>query len=90
MILFLPNVKYFRNKIRTQFNSTSLVLEQNNYATKIVIVYIVFDLDTWPKNPLKNFALKNSLLDSTNIVKDNDKEKYVCTGYGIAFDGKGS
>ena len=26
----------------------------------------------------------------TNIVKDNIKKKYVNSGYGIAFDGKGS
>ena len=26
----------------------------------------------------------------TNIVKDNIKKKYVYSGYGIAFDGKGS
>ena len=24
----------------------------------------------------------------TSIVKNNDKEKYVFSGYGIAFDGK--
>ena len=26
---------------------------------------------------------------ATNIVKNSDKEKYVYSGYGIAFDGKG-
>ena len=41
----LPNVKYFRNKIEIQFNSTPLVIEQNNYATKTVNVYIVYNLD---------------------------------------------
>ena len=30
------------------------------------------------------------MFGSTNIVKDNDKEKYVNSRYGIAFDGKGS
>ena len=30
------------------------------------------------------------MFGSTNIVKHNDKEKYVYTGYGIPFDGKGS
>ena len=41
----LPNVKYFRNKIEIQFNSTPLVIEQNNYTTKTVSVYIVYNLD---------------------------------------------
>ena len=29
------------------------------------------------------------MFGSTNIVKDNDKEKYVYSGYGIEFDRKG-
>ena len=33
---FLPNIKYFRNKIGIQFHRTPLVIEQNNKATKIV------------------------------------------------------
>ena len=28
------------------------------------------------------------MFGATNIGKDNDKSKYVCSGYGIAFDGK--
>ena len=53
-------------------------------------IYIVYDLDTWPKISLRNFTLKNCLFGATNVVKDNDKEKYVYSGYGIVFDGKGS
>ena len=30
---FLPNLKYFVNKIGIQFNNTSLGIEQNIYAT---------------------------------------------------------
>ena len=30
------------------------------------------------------------MFGATKIVKDNGKEKYVHSGYGIAFDGKGS
>ena len=72
---FLPNVKYFKNKIGIQFNSTSLVIEQNNYATKIVNVYIIYDLDNWPKKARRNFTSKNCLFGLTNIIKDIDKEK---------------
>ena len=79
---FLPDVKYFSNKIGIQFNNIPLNIEQNNYTTRIVNVYIVCDLDNWPKNPLRNFTLKNCFFGSTNIVKDNDKEKYVYSGYG--------
>ena len=30
---------------------------------------------------------KNCLFGVTNIVKNTDKVKWVCNGYGIAFDG---
>ena len=56
---------------------------------KIVNVYIVYDLDDWPKNYLRNFTLKNCLFGVNNIVKSNNKEKYAYSGQGIAFDGKG-
>ena len=42
-------VKWFWCKIAIQFNSTSLVVEQSDYATKIPNAYIVFDLDDWSK-----------------------------------------
>ena len=32
----LPNLKYFNKKIGTQFDKSPLVVEQNNYKTKIV------------------------------------------------------
>ena len=35
-------------------------------------------------------VVKNCLFGVTNIVKNNDKEKYVYSGSGIAFDGKSS
>ena len=71
-----------------KFDKIPLAVEKNNYLTNIVNVYFVFDLDAWPKVPLRNFTLKNCFFGATNIVKNIDKEKYVCSGYGIAFDGK--
>ena len=59
--------------------NTVLVVEENSYASKIVSTYIVFDLDTWSKNPLNNFLLKNS-----------DKEKWGCSGCEIKLDSTGS
>ena len=51
--------------------------------TKIVNVYIIYDLAAWPKNPTNNFKFKNCLFGATNIVKNSDKEKYVYSGYGL-------
>ena len=41
MVFLLPNVKNFEYKIGIQFNNTLLVIEQNNYASRIVSFYIV-------------------------------------------------
>ena len=42
------------------------------------------------KNPLDNFTSKKCLFGATFIVKNSDKAKSAYSGYGIAFDGKGS
>ena len=62
-----------------------LAVEQNHFLNKIINVYNVYDLDAWQKNPTNNFKFKNCLFGATNIVKKSDKEKYVYSGYGIAF-----
>ena len=57
---------------------------------KIVNVYIVYDLDAWPRNPTNNFKYRNCLFGATNTVKNNGKEKYVYSGYRITFHSAGS
>ena len=37
----------------------------------------------------QKFYIKNCLFTATNIIKNSDKEKYVYSGYGIAFHGTG-
>ena len=51
-----------------EFNNTPVVVEQKNYTTKIVNVYIVYDLDNWPNVPLRNFTIKNCLFGATTIM----------------------
>ena len=57
--------------------------------SKIVNVHIAYDLDAWPINPTINFKFENSLFGATSIVKNSNKEKYVCKGYVINFDSAG-
>ena len=52
-----------------EFNSITPVKEKNNFSTKTVNFYLVYDLDCWPRNPPNNFILKNYLFAVTNIVK---------------------
>ena len=75
-----------------KFDKDPSAAEQNNYLTKIVNIYVVYDLNAWPKDPTNNFKLKNPLFGATNIVKHNDKENiwYVYSGCRITFDSVGS
>ena len=52
--------------MKLKFNKDPLAVEKNNYATKIVNAYIVYDLDNWPYNRLKNISLKSCLFGATN------------------------
>ena len=52
--------------MKLKFNKDPLAVEQNNYATKIVNAYIVYDLDNWPSSRLKNISLKSCLFGATN------------------------
>ena len=73
-----------------KFHIDPLAEEKNNYTTKIVNAYIVSDLDSWLRNPTNNFKLRNCLFGTTSIVRNIDKEKWVYSGYGIAFHEVGS
>ena len=70
-----------------KFDKVPLSVQQNNYVS--TIVYIVYDLDAWPKNPTNNFKFKNCLFGATSVVKNSDKEKYMYSGYRITFDSAG-
>ena len=69
-----------------KFDKDPQAVEQNNYLTKIVNVYIVYDLAAWKRNVTNNFKFKNSLFGATKVVKNNDKEKHVYSGCGITFN----
>ena len=86
---FLNSIKLSSCRTGIKADKEPLAVEQNTYLTKIVNIYIVYDLDPWPKVPLRNFTLKNYLLGAASVVKISDKERYVQSGYGIAFDGNG-
>ena len=83
---FLNSIKLHEYRIGIKFDKDPLAVEQKIYLTKIVNVYIVYDLDAWPRNPTNNFKFKNCLFGATTIVKNNDKKKYVYNRYGITFD----
>ena len=86
---FLHSIIFSCDKVRIKFEKDFLAVLQTNYATKIVNVYIVYELNTWPQNSLNNFTLKDCLFGATDIVKYSDKNKWIYSGYGIVFDESG-
>ena len=87
---FLHSMKLSGYKMVIKTDKFSLAVAQNNYAIKLVNVYVVYDLDAWLRNPTNNFKLKNCLFGTMNIAKNSDKEKYVCSGSGITFTSSSS
>ena len=71
-----------------KFGKNPLAVEQNSYLNKNVNVCIVYDLDAWPKTPLRNLAIKNCLFGATGVIKNSNNKKYVYIGYETAFDRK--
>ena len=74
----MHNIKLSKYRIGIKFDKDPLAIEQNNYLTKIVNVYIVYDLNACPKNATNNFKFKKCLFGATNVVKNSDKEKKKC------------
>ena len=80
MLLLLHSIKLYEYRIGIKFDKDPLAVEQNNYLSKIIHVYIFYDLDAWQINPTNNLKFKNCLFWGNNIVKNRDEEKYVYGG----------
>ena len=73
----LYRMKLFGYRMRRKFYEDPLAVEQSSYLTKIVNVFIVYELNAWSRSPTSNFAFTNCLSGATNVVKNSDKEKCV-------------
>ena len=82
---FLNSIKLSGYRIGIKFDKERLVSEQNNYLSKIVNVWIAYDLDAWARNPTNNFKFENCTFGDTIIVKSSDKEKYLYSWCWIIF-----
>ena len=60
------------------------------YTNFILNLYIVYELNTWPRNPANNFTLKNCLFGTVKLVRNTTKSRFTCNVRVIAFDGEGS
>ena len=61
------------------------------YTNLIFNLYIVYELNSWPRNPTNNFPLKNCLFGTVKLERKGIKNKFTYNnGQGIAFDGERS
>ena len=72
---FFHSIKCFGHLIGIKLIYGSFSCRTKKYAAKIINAYIVYELDTWPKNPLENFTLKNFQFGATSILKSSNKSK---------------
>ena len=66
---FLHSIKLSEYKMGITFDKDPLAVEQNKSVSTIVNVYIVYDLDAWPRNPTNNFKFKTCSFGATSVVK---------------------
>ena len=59
-------------KVGIQFDQDPFAVEQNNYLTKIVNVYIVYDFYIRPRNPTINLKFMNCLDGAISVVTNSD------------------
>ena len=74
----------FNNSVLVQKSLSSL------YSNFISNLYIVYELNTWPRNPYNTFTLKNCLFGTVKLVRNTIKSKFTYNGRGIAFTREGS
>ena len=47
------------------------------YSNFILNLCIVYELNTWPRNPTNNFTLKNCLFGTVKLTKNTGESKLI-------------
>ena len=89
-----PILNYYGSKIKVSFDMSCL--QTNGFSInhgKIAIIYIVYEIINIAGingNRDSNLTIENALFGAVSLTKNADVDKYKYSGYGIAFDRKGS
>ena len=68
----------WKSKFCLVFKGSCLKLENATYTPPNKInVFIVYELDTWPRDLNTNFNLKDCLFRGVKLAKNTDPDKYV-------------
>ena len=87
----MSNLAYGR--VNSKYKNVLLVqkgFSSSLYSNFILNLYIVYELNHWPRNPANNFTPKNCLFGTDKLVRNTIKSKFTCNAQEIAFDGEDS
>ena len=74
-------------KIKLKFEGSYLKQEDKAaFTPKNVIFFIVYELDSWPRDLNTDFTLGGCFFGGVKLIKNADPDKYVYSGYGIGLD----
>ena len=80
---------YANARIKVEFSGDLLRQNQATYNHGLVVnIFIVYE--TTPDTKTSNIALVNCLFGAVKLTHKDDVDKHKYSGYGIAFDSRGS
>ena len=89
-----PKLNYYGSKIKVSFDMSCLQINgftiNHEKIVNIYIVYEIINISGINGNKDSNLTVKNALFGAVSLTKNADVDKYKYSGYGNAFDGKGS
>ena len=70
----------------------SVLVQKNSslFSNFIFNLYIVYELNNWPRNPTNNFSIENRSFGTVKSVRNTIKSKFIYNRRGVAFVGEGS
>ena len=75
------------SKTRLEFKGRCIKQGKATFTPKnVVIVFIIYELDTWSRDLNADFTLKDCLFGAAKLTKNADPEKYTYSGYCIEFN----
>ena len=79
-------------RAKLKFNNSVLVQKffSSLRSNFILNLYVVYELNAWPRDPTNNFPQKNCLFGTVKLVRNADNSKFTYNSRGIAFDGERS
>ena len=77
-------------RVILKFNNSALVQKNSStlYSNFTLNLYIIYELNKWPRNPTNTFLLKNCFFGTVRLVRNTIKSKFIYNGQGITFDGE--